>query len=204
MWTHWHILSKMYTNTSLTTLCSHFPLPWLNLPTGSHDHVICIGNLGRVFPFGNTPEGHTEAHNTSIFSIKNDDHEWFRMTNAFILCDLLWKVQKSHEANREGSFKKVMGLANNIDLMFKDRCMWIKANTIITCVRINRWKWCTYTSKVLITNTIVTSWFFYLSFFSSLASYYNPGIYIFMFLWSFHIFCHFPIRHFLIHVICTS
>ncbi len=27
------------------------------------------------------------------------------MTNAVILCDLLWKVQKSHAANREGSFK---------------------------------------------------------------------------------------------------
>ncbi len=27
------------------------------------------------------------------------------MTNAFILCDLVWKVQKSHAANREGSFK---------------------------------------------------------------------------------------------------
>ncbi len=26
------------------------------------------------------------------------------MTKAFILCDLLWKVQKSHAANREGSF----------------------------------------------------------------------------------------------------
>ncbi len=26
------------------------------------------------------------------------------MINAFILCDLVWKVQKSHEANREGSF----------------------------------------------------------------------------------------------------
>ncbi len=24
--------------------------------------------------------------------------------NAFILCDLVWKVQKSHAANREGSF----------------------------------------------------------------------------------------------------
>ncbi len=29
------------------------------------------------------------------------------MTNAFILCDLVWKVQKSHAANREGSFKLV-------------------------------------------------------------------------------------------------
>ncbi len=35
----------------------------------------------------------------------NADHEWLRMTNAFILCDLVWKVQKSHAANREDSFK---------------------------------------------------------------------------------------------------
>ncbi len=34
----------------------------------------------------------------------NGDHEWLRMTNAFILCDLVWKVHKSHAANREGSF----------------------------------------------------------------------------------------------------
>ncbi len=27
------------------------------------------------------------------------------MTNAFILCDLLWKVQKGHAVNRKGSFK---------------------------------------------------------------------------------------------------
>ncbi len=36
---------------------------------------------------------------------RNGDHEWLRMTNAFILCDLGWKVQKSHAANRECSFK---------------------------------------------------------------------------------------------------
>ncbi len=30
---------------------------------------------------------------------------WLRMTNAFILCYLLWKVQKSLAANRKGSFK---------------------------------------------------------------------------------------------------
>ncbi len=29
---------------------------------------------------------------------------WLRMTNAFILCNLLWKVQKGLAANREGSF----------------------------------------------------------------------------------------------------
>ncbi len=38
---------------------------------------------------------------------RNSDHEWCRITNAFILCDLLWKVKKSHAANREGSFKNV-------------------------------------------------------------------------------------------------
>ncbi len=32
-----------------------------------------------------------------------NDLEW--PINAFILCDLMWKVQKSHAANREGSFK---------------------------------------------------------------------------------------------------
>ncbi len=30
------------------------------------------------------------------------------MTNAFILCDLIWKVQKSHAANRECSFNSTM------------------------------------------------------------------------------------------------
>ncbi len=58
--------------------------PWLNLPTGGHGHVIYMDNLGGVFFYFY--------------------HEWLRMTNAFILCDILWKVQKSHAANREGSF----------------------------------------------------------------------------------------------------
>ncbi len=34
---------------------------------------------------------------------RNGDDEWLRMTNAFILCDLVWKVLKRHAANREGS-----------------------------------------------------------------------------------------------------
>ncbi len=63
----------------------------------------------------NTPDGHTQTHNTSFLPYwqlngKNGDHEWFRMTSAFILCDLLWKVLKSHEANREGSFKGLTDL----------------------------------------------------------------------------------------------
>ncbi len=36
---------------------------------------------------------------------RNGDHEWLRMTNAFILCNLVQIVQKSHAVNREGSFK---------------------------------------------------------------------------------------------------
>ncbi len=35
------------------------------------------------------------------------------MTNAFILCDLLWKVQKSHTANIEESFKYAYGKIRN-------------------------------------------------------------------------------------------
>ncbi len=38
-------------------------------------------------------------------SWRYSDHEWLRMTNAFILCDLLLKFQKNNAANKEGSFK---------------------------------------------------------------------------------------------------
>ncbi len=69
--------------------------------------VICIGNLWEFFSCENVPEGCIETHKSSFFSTKqvirrNGDHEWHRITNDFILCDLLWKVQKSHTANREG------------------------------------------------------------------------------------------------------
>ncbi len=55
----------------------------------------------------NTPEDRTKTHKSLFVPYKqvsgrNCDHEWLRMTNAFILCDLLWKV--SHAANRAGSF----------------------------------------------------------------------------------------------------
>ncbi len=68
-----------------------------------------IGGWGGVFSQENTPDCHTETHKSSFFPYKqvsgrNGDHEWLRMTNAFILCDLLWQVQKGHAVNREGSF----------------------------------------------------------------------------------------------------
>ncbi len=54
--------------------------PRLNLPTGGHGCVICMGNLGEVFSHENTPEGRTETHKSSFFpykqvSVRNDDHE---------------------------------------------------------------------------------------------------------------------------------
>ncbi len=69
-----------------------------------------MGNLGGAFSQDDAPEGHTQTHKSSFFPYKqvrgrNGDHEWLRMTNAFILCDLVWKVQKSHAVNREVSFK---------------------------------------------------------------------------------------------------
>ncbi len=67
--------------------------PSQNLPTGSHGHVICMGNLRGVFSQENTPERRIETHKSSIFPYKqvngrNDDRECLRMTNAFISCDL--------------------------------------------------------------------------------------------------------------------
>ncbi len=107
---YWVKYKQSNSHRSLTTLCPHFFCltiirPWLNLATGGHCYVIFMGNLGKVFSCENTPESHTGTHKNSLFPYKqvsgrNGDHEWCRMTKAFILCDLLWKVQKCHAANR--------------------------------------------------------------------------------------------------------
>ncbi len=52
---------------------------------------------------------HTGPHKSSFslykqVSVRNGNHEWLRTTNAFILCDLFWNVQKHHATNIEGSF----------------------------------------------------------------------------------------------------
>ncbi len=52
-------------------------------------------------------------------SVRNGDHEWLRMTNAFILCNLVWKVQKSHAANREGSFNPRYKLRHGWALVYR-------------------------------------------------------------------------------------
>ncbi len=85
-------------------------MPWLKLPTGGHGHVICMCNLRWYFSHENTPESHTETHKSSYIpykqvSVRNGDQKWLRITNAFILCDLVWIVQNRYAANRESSFK---------------------------------------------------------------------------------------------------
>ncbi len=82
---YWVKCKQSKSHTSLTTLSSHF--------------LLSYGNQAMT----------KSAHKSSFFPYKqlsgrNGDHEWLRMTKAFILCDLLWKVQKSRAANREGSF----------------------------------------------------------------------------------------------------
>ncbi len=57
--------------------------------------------MREVFSQENTPEGHTETHESSFVPYKqvsgrNGNHEWLRITNAFILADLVWKVQQSY------------------------------------------------------------------------------------------------------------
>ncbi len=74
-----------------------------------------MGNLGGVFSQENTPEGHTEIHKSSFFPYKqvsgrNSDHEWLRMTNAFILCELIWNVQKSQRTEKVALLKAGVGV----------------------------------------------------------------------------------------------
>ncbi len=84
--------------------------PWLNLLTGGHGHVICMGNLEDFLSTKILQKATQICTKVHFFLYKqisgrNGDHGWFRMTNAFILCALLWNVRKNHAANRDGSFK---------------------------------------------------------------------------------------------------
>ncbi len=77
--------------------------PWLNLPTGGYDNVICKDNMVGVFSRENSPEGHTETHKSAFFQYINKLLGEMVIMND--LCDLLWNVQKRYAANRECSFK---------------------------------------------------------------------------------------------------
>ncbi len=79
-------------------LCSHFLLSYNNQAMTKSVHWRSLsydlyGNLGGVFPQENTPKV-TQRPTKAIIPYKqvigrNDDHERLRMTNAFILCDLV-------------------------------------------------------------------------------------------------------------------
>ncbi len=65
--------------------------------------------VGSFFSRKYSRRAHRDPQTFSFF-IKTNKWEkwwswWLRMTNAFILCNLLWKVQKNLAANRERSFK---------------------------------------------------------------------------------------------------
>ncbi len=78
----------------------------------------------------NSPEAQTETHKNYLFSIKTSMWEkwwlsWLKMANGFILCDLLWKVQKSHAVNREGSFNIIFiswSMVNMVNLFVDFSC----------------------------------------------------------------------------------
>ncbi len=55
-----------------------------------------MGNLWEEFFFSRkySRRPHRDTQKFILIQINNGDHEWCRMTNAFILCDLLWKVKK--------------------------------------------------------------------------------------------------------------
>ncbi len=95
---YWAICEQSNCDTSLTPLYSH---------CYGHDMSFAWVIWGGEFF---SRKYFRRSHKCYYFPYKqvsgrNGDHEWLRMTNAFILCDLLWKVQKSHEVNKEGSFK---------------------------------------------------------------------------------------------------
>ncbi len=60
-------------------------------------------DLEGVFPQKYSRRAHSSCLQYKPISGRNGDHKWLRITTAFILCDIFWKVQKSHAANREGS-----------------------------------------------------------------------------------------------------
>ncbi len=88
----------------------------------------------EFFSQDNTLEGHTEVHKSSFFPYKhasgrNGDHEWLRMTNAFILCDLVWKFKKVMQRTEKVALN-IFELSQMIDWHMKcdDKPMWEEPN----------------------------------------------------------------------------
>ncbi len=118
MWTHcmyWVKCKQSNSHKSLTTLCSHLLLSYDNQAMTKSAHwwswsCDLHGNLEEFFLTKILQKAEQRPTKVNFFPYKQVsrrycDHQWLRMTNTFILYDLLWNVQKCHAANREGSFK---------------------------------------------------------------------------------------------------
>ncbi len=70
--------------------------PWLNLPTGGHGHVICMGNLWGVSSRENTPE---ETHKSSFIPYKqiSGRNEWSMLSYYVINYEKFRKVMQRTE-----------------------------------------------------------------------------------------------------------
>ncbi len=115
----WVKCKQSNSHTSLTTLCSHFLLSNGNQAMTKSAHWwswscdLHWWSRGSSFSHKYLFQKASQRPTEFILSHKqvsgrNSDQEWLRMINAFILCDLLWKVQESHAANRERSFNIVL------------------------------------------------------------------------------------------------
>ncbi len=117
---YWVKCKQSTSHTSLTTLCSHFLLSYGNQSMTKSAHwwswsydLHGYSGWGEFFSWKYSRRPHRHQQRFIFFTYKqvsgrSSNHEWLRMTNPFILCDLLWKVQKCHAANRKGSFKVEM------------------------------------------------------------------------------------------------
>ncbi len=102
-------------------------------------------SLAIIFPRKYSRRPHRELQKM-IFPYKqisgrNGDYQWFRMTNAVILCDLVWKVQKIHAEKIEGRFKNIPIEDNLLECyIHKQSCpintvgstLWAKMSPMVT------------------------------------------------------------------------
>ncbi len=103
---YWTKCKQSNSHTSLTTLCSPFLLSWGNqaMTKSAHWWLRSCDLHGWSGWKVSRKYSRRLYRNPQKFIFSILTSKLGRMTNACILCDLLWKVQKSHVANREGSF----------------------------------------------------------------------------------------------------
>ncbi len=71
---------------------------------------------------------------------RNDDHEWLRMSNAFILCDLLWKVQKNHAGTEKEDLNQWTYFDNCVKILISLLCCISEFPMDESCIT-GRWQY---------------------------------------------------------------